>query len=210
MKLFGTNSSWQNWDGSETVFGLRSDWMSVTFAHNWWLLALRGCFAILLGAFAIVLPFPTLGVLLLVFAAYLIVDGVVAIASGLRSAVHHKRWGLFCLEGVLDLLLASMLLLAPVTTLILFVYIAAFWAILTGAILAGAGFGGIEGQGRGWTVVAGLLSAIWGGLLLFFPVAGLLIMTWWLAGYAILFGVTLIALSIHLRGLRQPSPRPDQ
>ena len=42
----------------------------------------------------------------IVFAAYMFVDGVFAIISGVRAARGGEQWGLLILEGVVDLIIA--------------------------------------------------------------------------------------------------------
>jgi uncharacterized membrane protein HdeD (DUF308 family) len=44
-----------------------------------------------------------------------------------------------------------------------------------------------------------VVSIIWGGLLLWMPITGALVLTWWLGAYALLFGISLIALGLRLR-----------
>src|SRR5262249_15472327 len=68
-------------------------------AQNWALFILRGVLALLLGALAFVAPGPTLAALILVFAFYALVDGVLAIFAGL-GAPGGPRW-LLVVGGVL-------------------------------------------------------------------------------------------------------------
>ena len=44
-----------------------------------------------------------MGAFVIVFAAYMFVDGVFAIISGIRAARSGENWGLLILEGVVDL-----------------------------------------------------------------------------------------------------------
>lgn len=73
------------------------DAMSAALARNWWAVALRGVFAILFGLIAVVLPGVTIGSLVLLFAVYMLVDGVFAIVACVRAAARHERWGLLIL-----------------------------------------------------------------------------------------------------------------
>lgn len=58
--------------------GGRLDLRSSLLARNWWVVALRGGLGILFGILTLMLPGVTLLTLVLVFAAYLVVDGVLA------------------------------------------------------------------------------------------------------------------------------------
>ena len=55
-------------------------------SSNWWAAAIRGVIAILVGAFAIFAPAATLIALVMIFAAYALVDGVFAIVLAIRGA----------------------------------------------------------------------------------------------------------------------------
>ncbi len=50
--------------------------MSALLAQNWWAIALRGVFAIIFGIVALLMPGATMLALVLLFAAYMLVDGV--------------------------------------------------------------------------------------------------------------------------------------
>src|ERR1700738_2470263 len=65
--------------------GSTSDAMSALLARNWWVIALRGALAILFGIIALFLPEATMLALVLLFAAYMLVDGVLAIVAGVRA-----------------------------------------------------------------------------------------------------------------------------
>src|SRR5947209_6719899 len=74
--------------------------MRTVLTRNWWALALRGIFAVLLGLAAFVLPGVTLAVLVALFGAYAVVDGVLTIIAGIRAAERHERWWSPILKGL--------------------------------------------------------------------------------------------------------------
>src|SRR5260221_318509 len=98
-----------------------NDARGAALARNWWLVALRGVLAILFGIVAILLPGPTLAALVLLFAAYMVVDGVLAIVAAVRAARRHERWGWLIFEGIVDLAAAAIAFLFPVATIFAFV-----------------------------------------------------------------------------------------
>ena len=180
----------------------RMDGMSAVLARNWWAVAARGVFAILFGLAAFLLPVATLGTLVLLFAVYMLVDGVFAIVAGVRAAAHHERWGLLILEGVVNLLAGAAALLLPGLTVLLVVTVLGIWAVVSGVTMLVSAFRLHSGHGRGLLVLSGLVSLIWGALLWLSPIAGALVLTWWLGGYALAFGVLLLVLGFRLRGRR--------
>jgi uncharacterized membrane protein HdeD (DUF308 family) len=50
--------------------------------------------------------------------------------------------------------------------------------------------------------LAGAVSVIWGILLILWPLLGAVVLTWWIAAYALFFGVALLVLAFRLRGRR--------
>ena len=166
--------------------------------RNWWMLALRGVAALLFGILAFGWPGITLTVLVWIFAAYMLADGVFAILAGLRAAQRHGRWWPLALEGVLDLLAGAVAFLWPGIALLTFIYIAAIWAILSGIALLAAAVR-LRAHGEGMLLFAGLLSLAWGVVVIFWPIAGELALAWWIGAYALLFGALMLVLALRLR-----------
>jgi uncharacterized membrane protein HdeD (DUF308 family) len=53
---------------------------------------------------------------------------------------------------------------------------------------------------------AGIVSVIWGFLLILFPALGALALTWWMGAYALIFGVSLLVLAFRLRRRAHEQP----
>ena len=106
--------------------------MSNLLAQNWWAIALRGVVAIIFGIIALVMPGAALLAFVLLFAAYMLVDGVLAIIAGVRAAQRHERWGWLIFEGILDLIAGGIAVVWPVITIVAFVFLMGAWAIVTG------------------------------------------------------------------------------
>lgn len=184
----------------------RSTLMSALLARNWWAVALRGLAAIVFGLIALFMPIATLATLVLVFAAYMVVDGILAIVSAVKAARQHERWGLFVLEGIVDLLVGVVAFFMPSAALFAFVVLAAGWGVVSGVLMLMAAFRLSKSHGRAWLIVGGVASMVWGVLLALFPVTGLVVMTWWLGAYAFFFGISLLFLGFRLRA-HAPSER---
>jgi len=168
-------------------------------ARNWWALALRGVLAILFGLGCFLVPETALVALMLLFAAYLMVDGGFAVVAGIRAAGRHQRWGMLAAEGVLGLCAGAMIASFPGITLIYLIYVAGFWAILSGAALLAAAIRLYRLEGEWLMLAAGLLSLLWGMAVLVWPAAGVVVWAWWIGFYALLFGIVMLALGLRLR-----------
>jgi uncharacterized membrane protein HdeD (DUF308 family) len=181
--------------------------MSEALARNWWVIALRGVLAIIFAAIAFVVPGVTMLSLVLVFAAYAVVDGVFAIISAVRSARRHERWGLLVLEGLVDIVAGVIAFLWPGLTILAFVMLVAVWALVTGALMTVAAFRLQIDHGRWWLVLGGVASIIYGVLLIIAPLIGALVLTWWIGAYAFVFGVLLLILAFRLRSMHNADPQ---
>lgn len=188
---------------SPELFGITADSaMSQMLAQNWWVVALRGVLALIFGAIAILLPGVTIAALVLLFAAYMLIDGIFATVAGMRAAQRHERWGLLVFEGILNFIAGGIAVVWPLITVVAFIYLLAAWAIVTGALAFAAAFRLQLEHGRWLLAFSGLASLIWGFLLLVWPLVGAVVLAWWMGAYALVFGVTLLFLAFRLRRQR--------
>jgi uncharacterized membrane protein HdeD (DUF308 family) len=174
--------------------------MLESLARYWWLIVLRGLLAIAFGVFAYLQPAITLTTLVLVFGAFALVNGVLAVVSAIGGRKTDEHWWVLLLEGVLGILLGVLTLRAPgITALVLVFYIAA-WALVTGVLEIVAAIRlRKEIEGEFWLGLSGVLSVGLGILLMVGPGAGALALLWMIAAWAIVFGVVLVLLGFRVR-----------
>ena len=180
----------------------RAHAMSALLAQNWWALALRGVPAIVFALIAFFSPGATILSLVLFFSAYMLVDGVFGIVSGIRAASNHQRWGLLVLEGILNILVGIVAFAMPTLTVLFFVTLVAVWSLVTGVLMIVAAFKLNPDYGRGWLIFSGLVSVLFGVALLIAPLVGAVVLTWWLGAYALAFGIGLLVLAFKLKSRR--------
>lgn len=185
------------------MFSMTSDAGAIpaALARNWWAIALRGVLGILFGLTALFWPGATMLSLVLVFSAYALIDGILAIVASIRAVAGHERWGLLLLEGIADIAAAAIAFLWPGLTVVAFVGILAGWSIVTGALMLGSAFRLNVDHGRWWMVLGGIVSILYGAVLIWAPLSGAVVLTWWLGAYAVVFGISLIVLGFRLRTL---------
>jgi uncharacterized membrane protein HdeD (DUF308 family) len=180
-------------------------------SRYWWVLLMRGVFALLFGLLAIIWPEITVLVLVLLFGAYVLVDGLSALASafvGGRSA-GRRTW--LIVEGVLGVLFGLVTLIWPDVTTLVLLWLIAAWALVTGFVeilLAVRLRQEIRGE---WLLgLSGALSILFGLLLAFWPATGAVALVVLIGVFAVIYGIVLIALSLRLRTLRQEVAVPGQ
>ena len=177
--------------------------MATDLARNWWLLALRGIAGILFGIAAFAWPESTLAALVLVFGAYVFVDGIFALIAGIGMRRQLSLWWLVLLEGVAGIILGLLTFRSPdITALILLSFIAA-WSIITGVFEIVTAVRLRKMIPNEWLMIlSGVVSIIFGILLIAQPGAGAISIVWLLGAYALLFGILTLMLAFRLRGMR--------
>ncbi|MGA4688733.1 HdeD family acid-resistance protein [Rhodococcus sp. AB351] len=165
----------------------------------WWVVLLRGILAVLFGVVALVWPGITVWALVVVFAAYAIIDGIVLVVQSIRDK--PEGWGWWLAMGVVSVLAGLVALFWPGITALALLYVIAFYAILFGitGIVGGVRFRKVPESGWVWSVLAGVVAVLFGIVLLIFPGEGILSLIVLLGIYAILFGALLIILAFQAR-----------
>ena len=177
--------------------------MGNEIARNWWTVALRGAFAILFGLLTIAWPQLTVVVLVALFGAWALLDGIAAFMAAWRSAEARQTWWPFLVTGVLGVGAAIVTWVWPQITALSLLYVIAVWAIASGALQIAAAIRMRKViTNEFWLALAGVGSVVFGLLVLVFPGAGAIGIAWAIGWYAILFGILLVMLGFRLRSMR--------
>ncbi|MDX1524136.1 MAG: DUF308 domain-containing protein, partial [Anaerolineae bacterium] len=102
-------------------------------ARNWWMLAIRGIIALIFGVLALIWPGITLFVLVMLFGAYALLDGIFALIAAVKGS-QKERWWMLGLEGIAGIAAAAITILWPGMTALVLLYIIGAWALLTGVL----------------------------------------------------------------------------
>jgi uncharacterized membrane protein HdeD (DUF308 family) len=170
---------------------------------EWWVPVLRGVAAILFGVLALFWPGLTLLTLVYLFGAYALVDGMIAIIGGFQQRGESDRWWVTVLAGVVGVIAGVLAFLWPGITGLALVLLIGARFVVEGILEIAAAIAlrnEIEGEWR--LGLAGLVSLIFGVLVLLFPAEGALALTWAIGITAILAGGLLIFLGFELRQAR--------
>lgn len=193
---------------AETLFSPRGRVVEAV-RRLWWMPLARGLFLLVLGGYALFRPGMTVSVLTGVIGLFVIADGVLAIVGGLQREALWRRWTI--IRGVLEIgvgvfVFANPAVVAGVTAVTV-MYVLAFTAILVGALeIVAAIQVRREIEGEGWLVLAGVLTVIFGVILLVAPISFGLLLVRVLGIFGIISGVSLIGYSFRLRRLGRQWP----
>jgi uncharacterized membrane protein HdeD (DUF308 family) len=181
-------------------------------ARDWWVFAIRGVAAIVFGILAFVWPETTLTVLVIMFGAYVLVDGtalLIALARG-DAAARRNGWAVGIM-GVLGIVIGIVTFVWPGLTALTLLYLVAFWAIATGVFQVIAAISlRKELEGEFWMALGGVASIVFGVLLVTSPGAGLITLVWLVGIWAIVFGGSSLGLAYRLHRLDAVLPKPAQ
>jgi uncharacterized membrane protein HdeD (DUF308 family) len=177
--------------------------MASDLARNWWLLALRGGVGMLFGIGAFVWPGATLAALVIVFGAYVFVDGIFAVVTGMGMRRQLSLWWLVVLEGVAGIVLGLLTFRSPETAAIVVLTLIAAWSIVTGIFEIATALRMRTLIANDWLMMlSGVVSIIFGILLIAQPGAGEIAIVWLIGAYALLFGLLTLMFAFRLRGMR--------
>jgi uncharacterized membrane protein HdeD (DUF308 family) len=171
--------------------------------RNWGWFVLLGVALIIVGSFAMMLPWVASLATALVIGALLLVGGVVEIIGSFWS----RGWSgffLHVLSGILSLVVGVLFLRAPVDALLALTLLLACLFMVGGVfrIVAALSY---RFDGWGWTLTSGIIDLVLGGMIwLEWPVSGLWVLGLFVGIGLVFRGFTWIALGMALRG-QQPT-----
>jgi uncharacterized membrane protein HdeD (DUF308 family) len=176
--------------------------LSKLMSRYWWVLLLRGVFAILFGIVALAYPGITLGSLVLYFAAFAFVDGISNVFHAFFGRDDNESWWVLLFEGLLGIAFGVITFQAPgITTLMLLLYIG-FWAMSTGVLrIILAVRLRHEITGEWWMALGGLASILFGLSMMARPGVGALAALTIIGLWSIVTGVSLVFLSFKVRSV---------
>jgi uncharacterized membrane protein HdeD (DUF308 family) len=172
-------------------------------ARHWWVLLLRGLFAVIFGVLTFSNPGITLATLIIFFGAYVFVNGIFTLIHAIRGWKHEEERWLPLIDGLLGVWIGIIAFRNPAMTAVVLLLFIAIWSLVSGVLLiiAAVRLRKII-QGEAWLAFGGIVSILFALLLMWAPGAGALSLLWLIASYAILFGIILIVFAFKVRGLR--------
>jgi uncharacterized membrane protein HdeD (DUF308 family) len=177
--------------------------------RTWRAIALRGLVALAFGLLTLFWPDITLHALVLLFGAYVFIDGVsllIDVFSGAPGTRAHR--GMLVAQGIAGIVAGILAFVWPGITALVLLYLIAAWAIVRGALEIAAAIVLRHVLVHEWFLAfAGAVSILFGIILVVAPRTGALAITWLIGLAATFIGVVLLAVAWHLRSVRVPVRR---
>jgi uncharacterized membrane protein HdeD (DUF308 family) len=175
-----------------------------TLSRNWWKLLVRGIVAILFGVVVWLMPGISLTLLVLLFGAFVLVEGILGIWMAISGRKEYENWWELLLWGLVDIGIGILTFVAPGATAMALVIFIAVWAIATGVLQIVVAIRlRKEIEGEWLLIVGGLASVVLGILFMLQPGTGALALVWLIGTYAVIFGVLLVILAFKMRSFRK-------
>lgn len=171
--------------------------------RTWWVFLIGGIASVIFGALAFINPAIALAVLALYFAAWVMVDGMVHVVG----AVQHREkegWVFMLLMGTLGVLVGAYALFNPPVSMLAFLYVVSFMAIMLGVLLISMGRKLREEIEREWILyITGVVSIVFGVLIIFQPESSAKSVVWLIATWAIITGLLRILFAFFVRNMAE-------
>ena len=177
---------------------------AVKAVKNWWLLALLGIGLILLGFWVFRNPGGTLLGLATFFSIMLFISSISSILFAISNRETMHGWGRNLAGGVLELMIAIVLLRHPGLAGLALNFILGFWIMFRGTQLISMSFE-MRNYGLtkwGWVFAGGLLASIFAFCILVDPLAGAVTIAVWAGLSLIMAGIFNIFVAMTLRRVK--------
>jgi uncharacterized membrane protein HdeD (DUF308 family) len=170
--------------------------------QSWWSFLIRGIIALAFGIIMIAYPSATAKAFFWIFGIFVLVYGLVDIIRGIYRLFKKEKWGATFAWGVVGFLIGGIILgnLDKVTPGVLWVMaiLVGIWVIVLGVVELAAAFDLPPGTGRGWIGVLGVISMIFGIIILVYPFGSVYALMVLIGIYAIIAGIFDIVMSIYV------------
>lgn len=185
--------------------------MAALSKSSWWLLALGGVAAIVLGVLTAAWPGITVVVLMVLFGVLAFVHGVFAVGGSLLNREAYKHWWLMLLGGLASIVVGILVFAWPGITALVLLYLIAAWALLIGIVSIIIAIRMRKEIKSAWMpILIGIISVAFGIVAFAWPIAGALTIVWLIALFAISFGILLLALAHMARSERKQSKQIEE
>lgn len=171
----------------------------------WWLVLLKGIILILLSFYVFGHPVGALLGLTLYLGIALMMTGFFLIAAAISNKDVDDQWGWRLAEGILDVILAFILLANPAVTAAVFPFVVGFWMIFYGIMIFSGSFTVKKsGEGTWWlNLLIGLLTIFMGYIIMTDFFAGTVAITFWMGAGILLFGIINVVMALNMRKLNK-------
>ena len=174
------------------------DNMLASIGRIWWLLLFGGIISLVVGIVIISWPTPTVIVVAVLFAIYLIISGIFEIVRSFASGLTGGTRALLLITGVLSVILGIFAIRSAADNAV------DLLGIFVGVAFLFRGFASLfmgfdSKEGRGWNIFFGIIMLVGGVVILVQPALALTTLAWVVGIWLVLIGLYEIIASFIVR-----------
>jgi uncharacterized membrane protein HdeD (DUF308 family) len=183
---------------SNVIDGIRYD------VKNWWWFLVSGLIFVAAGIGIYASPADGYVSLSILFSLMMVTSGFSQIFFAASNSGILRGWGWVLTSGIIDLALGTYLLLYPVVTMATLPYFVGFWLIIRSFYVMGTSFDlkNLGVTGWGWLLFGGILLLIFGGVIVYYPAAGVVSIIAFSGSAFIIGGFMNIYLAFQLKNVK--------
>jgi uncharacterized membrane protein HdeD (DUF308 family) len=168
-------------------------------AHSTTPTIVAGAVSVLVGVAVLVWPDVSVVVLAWLFGIQLIVAGILQLVAAFWRDDGVAARVLLGLAGAFSILVGLLCLRGPLQTAVLLgLLVGATW-VVTGIIGIVHAIGAGHDHGRGWGIASGILSTIGGAIVLLYPGASIVVLTWLVGIVLLVTGLVVLVQGFTAR-----------
>jgi uncharacterized membrane protein HdeD (DUF308 family) len=161
-----------------------------------WALGINGALSVALGVVIIVWPSISLYSLVIVFGAFVLARGIVGLGAAIAGQRMPRR-GWLVISSLASIVVGLLVFLNTQMSALALLYVIGAYAIVLGAVAIGGAFSLPLGGGDSLLLaLTGLLSILFGVVMFAEPGDGALVVLGLIATYALIVGITELAVAI--------------
>ncbi len=167
--------------------------MKLDFRTHKWLYVAAAALMVLFGLIFLFLPGKNIGAFTAMMCILLLIVGAAKIVFHFWMQGSLDRFGWRLLDGVFEVIIALLLMFSPAASLLVAGTLVGVWALFNSVNIIFASLT-LRGQGgKNWWIflIAGVLTAFFAMLMLFYPISTAMVATAAAGLYLIIYGVTL-------------------
>ena len=171
---------------------------------NWWWFLVSGLLFIATGIAIYGWPVASYVSLSIVFSILMLCNGFSQIVFASSNSKVLRGWGWILVSGIIDLALGTFLLVYPTVTMVTLPYFVGFWLIFRSFYLMGTAFDlkALGVRQWGWFLFGAILVLVLGGVIVYYPAAGVVSIIAFSGSAFIVGGFMNIYLAFLLKGVK--------
>ncbi len=167
----------------------------------WWMVFLRGLIALFLGVFLLIEPVKTVEAFVWLYGAFMVADGIIAIAYGMGIFGRPNHRGAPIARGLLAIVAGVIVMVWPNLTAVAVFYLVAIWAIIAGIVEIIEAFSLRDDKYSRWyfDLASGLVYLLLGILMIGAPTTSVIALLWMIALMLVISGSLMLVVAFLAR-----------